>query len=630
MKTAPLSLTTLAVLAAAALASGCLPRYPYPLTTARVAEDGSAEALVAYLGQKDASPSVCDARDQGPHLSSFGGRTRQALLRAMLDGAIDPEAWRACEDRILRRAEPKEAAAALDELAPVYRSLISDHRVETEPATVDRLTAVHRLYLDRRAGLEGDPGQVICGPPSSPCMSMLDGVRAMLAKRELGPVASRFGEELVSTADVGRGLWQGRKVDVAMMDALAAAGNEMTLGRFAQRLPDPALREEARRRIVRVHIAISPFPEVHQQAAAVEEAVLRDGHNRVSLDQHPLVQAALDPKAPIRSVVVQQHVWPQKATLLAVEPTRGSEVTATVVPELRLSGLLWAQLSGLSRAVSACGRKGDLDVDPCIDGSDLAISSALAYRAKGATFRLRDELDLGSVLPLAREASFALPVQIGGRDAVTLQWGLTFSAEPMVFKGGGAYGAGPDLDVTVERPRAERVVFRVRPGGGEYDEVVEARDLSGFELVSRGLSGSDGDDGASGSDGSSGGECQDGGPGSDGGPGGDGGPGANGGDIRIRLTCGTLTCDDLLEPLGQAIASQGGRGGHGGSGGRGGSGGSGGSGKSQRTHVDSDGNTVVDEEGCSAGSRGADGSSGLSGNDGSSGYPGRVTFIGGR
>lgn len=618
MKTAPLPLVALA---AAALASGCLPRYPYPLTTSRVAEDGSAEALVAYLGQKDASPSVCDARDPGPHLSSFDGRTRQALLRAMLDGAIAPESWRACEDRILRRAQPKEAAAALGELAPVYRSLIADRRVETEPAMADRLAAMHRLSLDRRAGLEGDPARVL---------PMLEDVRALLAKGELGPVASRFGEELVATADVERGLWQGRKVDVAMMDALAAAGNEMTLGRFAQRLPDSALREEARRRIVRVHIAISPFPEVHQQAAAVEEAVLRDGHNRVSPDQHPLVRAALDPKAPRRWVVVQQHVWPRKATLLAVEPTSGPAATTTVAPELRLSGLLWAQMSGLSRPVSACGRKSDLDVDPCIDGSDLAISSALAYRAKGATFRLKDELDLGSVLPLAKEASFALPLQIGGRDAVTLQWGLTFASEPMVFAGGAAGGAGRDLDVTVERPRAERVVVRVQPGRGEYDEVVEARDLPGFELVSRGLPGDSGEDGASGSDGASGGECQDGGPGGDGGAGGDGGPGANGGDIRVRLVCGALTCDDLLEPLSQAIASQGGRGGHGGSGGRGGSGGSGGSGQSQRTHVDSDGNTVVDEEGCSAGSPGADGSSGLSGHDGPAGAPGRVTFIGGR
>jgi hypothetical protein len=52
-----------------------------------------------------------------------------------------------------------------------------------------------------------------------------------------------------------RGAWAGRTVDLAMIDALFAAGQESTLRRFAGRLPSPGLRDEARRRLIRIHTA---------------------------------------------------------------------------------------------------------------------------------------------------------------------------------------------------------------------------------------------------------------------------------------------------------------------------------------------------------------------------------------
>jgi hypothetical protein len=57
----------------------------------------------------------------------------------------------------------------------------------------------------------------------------------------------------------------------------------------------------------------------------------------------------------------------------------------------------------------------------------------------------------------------------------------------------------------------------------------------------------------------------------------------------------------------------------------GGSGGSGGSGRSQSTHTDENGNTVVDDPGCSPGSSGSSGSSGHDGSPGASGSPGKIT-----
>src|ERR1043165_5488400 len=110
-------------------------------------------------------------------------------------------------------------------------------------------------------------------------------------------------------------LFQGRPVDDAMIDALAAAGNEMTLRRFANRPPGAELRDAAKRRLIRVHIQLSAFDEVHAAAAEVEDRVVRDGHNGVSLAEHPLVRAWFDERvATIRHVLVRQPVGRGTAT----------------------------------------------------------------------------------------------------------------------------------------------------------------------------------------------------------------------------------------------------------------------------------------------------------------------------
>jgi hypothetical protein len=55
-------------------------------------------------------------------------------------------------------------------------------------------------------------------------------------------------------------------------------------------------------------------------------------------------------------------------------------------------------------------------------------------------------------------------------------------------------------------------------------------------------------------------------------------------------------------------------------------GGAGGSGRSPTTHTDGDGNTIVDDPGCSPGSSGSSGASGADGAPGADGRPGRVTI----
>jgi hypothetical protein len=407
------------------------------------------------------------------------------------------------------------------------------------------------------------------------------------------------------------------------MDTLAAAGNEMSLTRFAERLPAPDLREQAKRRIVRVHVALSPFDEVRASPAAVEEAVIRNGHNPVALADHRLVRAWFDEsQATIRAVLVRRRVWQRSATLLGYAQERP---TLSVLPELSFRGSLWAELQSISHPVTLCTSKRALDPTPCIAIASVSLDNPFTYLDKGGLFHFRDKVAEQEVVPLAAHDTFTLPVALDGQPAVSLQWGLSYERpDDLDISGSGAGSRGPDLQVRVEHPNQRRYVFTVRGSRGDYVAVVEAADLAHFQVASRGATGATGSSGSPGASGSDGGECGSGGDGGPGGDGGDGGPGGDGGNVNVVIACGSGLCDvDLLKKI---VFSAGGAGGAGGSGGPGGSGGSGGSGRSATTHTDADGNTVVDDPGCSGGPPGSPGANGSDGSPGRAGAPGRVTF----
>lgn len=605
----------LPLLALCVLAGGCV-HYPLPMTADDLVRYNTGPALVVYLGQPDASPSVCDPRSQSPHLPELPPEMQEALVAGLVDGKIQPDLWSRCA-RALARGLPEDQAASLFDLqAGAYRDLLLGSKIEGDPAVDERVATLQRLYLDRRGNRAGHPEVV---------GEIVDDLRTRLERNKLGSVARSFGRELVATVDLEKGRWQGRPVNVALLDELAATGNEMTLTRFAERLPDPALRAEASRRIVRVHIALSPFPEVRAAAPAVEETVLATGHNPISLADHPFVRAWFDwDRTPMRGVLVRQSVWSQTATLLGYAPDR---LALSVLPELSFRDALWVELGSISRPVSLCGAKRELDPTPCVDVTDVTLENPLAYLDRRCAFHLRDNVAMAGVLPFATQEAFAVPVRIGGRPAATLQWGLTFARpDDLVFIGPTPGGDGPSLSVRVERPLASRVVFTASAPAGTFAAVVEDFDLGGYHVASVGARGFTGASGFDGSSGSSGFECSDGGRGGDGGPGGVGGPGGNGGDVLAEIACAEGDCAELVARVGAAVRSDGGPGGAGGSGGRGGSGGSGGSGRSATTHTDDRGFTVVDDPGCSPGSSGASGSDGPDGAPGRPGWPGRVTI----
>jgi hypothetical protein len=494
-----------------------------------------------------------------------------------------------------------------EEALRAYRKLLDDADLVSDPARLPRVDALQRLYVERRAGLDGDP-QVT--------MRLFGDLRAALPK--LSPVAQSFAADLLATVDVEHGTWKGHAVDDAMMDALAAAGNEMTLERFAQRLPQVEMRQEAQRRLVRIHVELSAFPEVRNEAAAVEERVIRDGNNHIRATA--ITRVRFDERvAPARHVVVQQDVWAGVATMLATAPDRPE---LSVLPELSFRGALVADARGVTKPITICAPPRELDPSPCIAVADVALANPLAYLDDGGAFHFRDRVAETDVVAIAAVDDFVLPIRVG-TTGVNVSWGLTFARpDDLAFSGPGG-GRGPDLDVHIEHPSRERYLFTVAGPRGRFSTIVERADLASYRVETAGGGGSGGSSGSTGSTGSSGSECSSGGPGGPGGDGGPGGPGGDGGNAHVVIACGGLPCD--VDALRRSVVSLGGAGGPGGSGGAGGAGGSGGSGRSQRSHTDSNGNTVVDDPGCSPGSSGSQGTPGSDGSPGSPGHAGRVT-----
>jgi hypothetical protein len=326
-----------------AVAACGAPQFPLPMTAAQLAGYDSGPALVAYLGQPDAAPTVCDLRARGPHLSLFDDDKLRWLVRGLTDGLVAPELWRRCANTVLSSEIPDVAAALLDAVGRGYRALIRRSELETDPSLQARLVAAQRLYIERKNGIDGH------ARVDEPLVAEL---RRALDRHRLGPLATRMGDELIAAVDLEHGRWLDRPVDVAVIDQLFAAGDEPTLRRFIDRLPQAELRDAARRRVIRLHIAASPFIEVRQNAAPIEEQLVAHGNNPISLARHAPVRGFLDTaQVPWRGVVVRQQLPQQTATLLGFGAD-GPNVS--VLPELKLRGALMLELGGVSRPVTLC------------------------------------------------------------------------------------------------------------------------------------------------------------------------------------------------------------------------------------------------------------------------------------
>lgn len=605
------------VLVCVFLFCGCAQRFSLPMTAADLLQHDSGAALVAYLGQPDADPMVCDRHAPGPHLSRLDGRALPALVRGLTEGQVAPTLWLHCAAALLRSGSSYgDSASLFDAVADGYRKLITASDFEKSAILKERLRILQRLYTDREPG------------PSLPVELLgkrFAELRRALAEHRLGPSAASFATDLLTAFDLEHGRWFGRAVDLQMIDDLFSASNEKTLLQFVHRLPSSALRDAARRRIIRLRIPASPFPEVRDHPDRVEETVMKHGVNVIALADNPLVRVFQDETRPsIRRVLVRQQLLVQKATLLGYKfPAPCPDVQT----EVRLQDWLMIEVRGISRAVTVCDPSKELDLTPCISAEDVRLEHPLVFLGKNGAFRFASNLPMNEAVSLTSlHGRLAVPVSVGGQKVLTFEWPLSFERpEDLILVGPSPGGPGPTLTVVVDHRDPAYFVFTVAGSGGPYLAVTESRDVAAFRIASQGADGITGRPGYDGIDGGAGFDCADGEDGEDGGPGDRGGSGGKGGYILVGVNCGAGPCDEIVSLLRQTMISVGGQGGLGGRGGRGGKGGAGGAGQSGSSYTNSDGQEIS-SAGCGAGTPGKPGARGARGAQGPAGRAGKVSF----
>jgi hypothetical protein len=628
-------LVPLAVLQLSAL--GCAgPRFQLPMTSEELAGQPATAALVAYLGQPGASPGVCDPAE-APALRD-GRDLAPALVDGLLRGPIAPDRWAACAALALAAPGPSRDDLAL-RILRAELALLTGGRRTVAPEEPWHGGKLHEAAAPL-AELAGDDlaaaaalREAYAGrPPNAPVpraelVSAAASLQARLPAMTGGRRAA--AQAFLAALDAERGTWRGQPVDAPALDGLAAAADEAALSTLARRLPDPALRTEAARRLVRLRVARSPFPEVRADAAAVEARVLQLGANPVALAEHP--PSAVGLQAGRSPTVLVEQRWAPGPRLL----TPGGDASG-LVPELPLQGALQAELGGLSRPVTVCAPAAALDPTPCVAVADLRSGSPLGRVDGRGALRLAERLPAGALAGLAETRELVVLVRVGEAE-VAASWPLRFGAPgDLVLTGAAGGGRGPDLRVSAIRTPSGRLRLAVDGDRGAFEAVLELADAGRTRVVTAGGAGGAGWPGSSGMDGWSGtsgssASCPSfpasaggaGSAGSAGGNGGPGGPGGSGGDVELAVTAPPALRAETLALVQAIVQSEGGRGGAGGSGGRGGRGGAGGAGGSGTSCSDLDGNSWS-LSGAWDGPSGPDGPDGADGARGPDGAPGQV------
>jgi hypothetical protein len=613
-------------------ATGCATTktFPLPMSAEQLSSYHSdGEALAAYLTQADADEGVCDLHALGPHASIVDEAGRQAVTQNFLAGTIKPLLWRRCENSLLHTADATTVSALMSDLVDLIPKLVTDSKAETDPQKQAQIDSAQRLYLERKVGIDATRDETL---------HLESELRSDLAAKRFGPWAEKHVHQLLEELELEHGFWQGHPIDASVLDTLFKSSDEATLRRCSERLTDAALRDQARRRIIRLHVAASPFTEVHADPAALEETMMKSGINPVSLPQHAPKRGSLDTsRVPQRTVLINQDLPNQTATLTATAADRPS---VSVLPALRLRGALQVELDGISKPVTLCGHPSSLDPSPCLRPEDVRIDSPLASLDLNGSFRFASKIPEATAVTLAQpKHQLILPVSIGGHVMASIEWTAVFSpTKDLVFSADVPGSTGPSLEVLAERSEPDHLRYSLNYAGRPYQAVVEWDNAGKFHVISRGAAGKpgtpgvDGSDGAAGIDGSDascpsspGTDGSQGGDGTDGTNGGPGWPGGNGGPVNVKLSSSPELRSSTMEVLHAAVLSQGGPGGAGGVGGRGGQGGQGGRGGSGASCSDANGQTSS-VSGGNAGSNGFDGANGANGPVGPDGAAGPVTF----
>ncbi|RLB44559.1 MAG: hypothetical protein DRJ42_31450 [Deltaproteobacteria bacterium] len=624
-----LALTTLSALLA--LTACDLPvarhheNHALPLPAARVQQLNDGDAVVSYLRQRDADPSVCNPTASGPHVVFTDPRHFEDLVDGIGRGAR-PDKWADCMHEMLGKVQAPDAAVLLGRLLEQYVLRIAYANLEDDPAVMEQLEVIRRVYSERQPGRDATPARR---------RATLTALRE-LDEEALSPFRRKVRDAALLVLYLEEGMLpDGRRVNIESLDELVAVGAEDELLIYSRRIPDEALRTEAARRLVRLRIARSPFARVQSDPRAIETRVMALGRNPVALAANWPTRVDFDAaRMPVRGISILQDVRSQRARLAS---WRGQRQNVSVVPALDLRPVLTFTVPGYSAVLRLCAAAEELRVEPCVDARELSIGLPFAHLEDDGHFRIAEEIEFAHVLSLARAGpGFRIPILLSGAPLVDAIWEVDYETTgPAVFAPG--YGeAGPPISVVVDSSDPRFHLYAINAYGRDLQVVIEPDEMRQFAVVAAGGNGRPGDRGQDGNDGSNGtngtnASCPNtqgtsGGSGSNGGPGGAGGPGGNGGpggSIAAKLICGPSRCPELMAELRSTLHAPGGSRGPGGAGGSGGRGGSGGSGGSSTTCTDADGQSHS-VSGGSAGSDGSDGPRGAHGPDGLPGPNGRV------
>jgi hypothetical protein len=624
-----LLLTSLLILAACDL-----PRarrhenFSLPLPAAQVTQYNSGDAVVSYLRQRDADPSICDPVANGPHVVLQSDRDLEDLVDGIGRGAR-PGKWAECIHRMLGKMPDPAAAVLLDRVLHQYVQRIAYPNLEGDAPIMQQLEILRRVYTDRQPGK--DPSEA----GRNTTLLML----RQLDESTLSPFGRQARDAALTVLYLERGLLpDGRPVTIENLDELVSMQAEEELRIYARRIPDETLRREAQRRLIRVRIARSPFAELREDAAAVEERVMALGRNPVSLTSNRPTEVDFDAsRMPVRGIAVVQDVLSQRARLVSWRDRRDN---VSVVPAIDLRPVLAFTVPSFSAPLRLCAPAEELRVDPCVDPSELSIGLPFARIEADGHFRLAEHLDMAQVFHIAETGpGFRIPIVLAGEPLVDALWDVDFSTTGnAVFEGGGYGAPGPTVSLVVDATDPRFHHYVIEAVGREFHAVIEPGEMGYFAVVAAGGDGQPGARGQDGYDGQDGQDGQDascpnsqgtnGSNGTDGGPGGPGGPGGNGGQggfVDAKLICTQPRCAELVAELRPTLAAPGGAPGAGGMGGRGGDGGDGGDGGSSTTCYD-DNNVSYTVNGGSDGADGNDGPNGPPGPDGLPGPPGRVVL----
>lgn len=598
----------------ALLLAHCAPKLPLPYTQGQLRADMREHpgyALAHYLGQANADPAVCgEGHGYQPRMDEqFFDR----VFDAFEEGKTDEGHFATCMINLLPRASAQMSSFALTLAARTYIDTLPEY--QESPGALAKMQALLKIISARPAGVQW----------SKPDLSAFRAQLVhLLTDEEVGGATRAQVAEMLAVVDLETGRHEGEFVTNETIDGIDDID---ILSRFNKRLPSADLRAHARRRIVRIRIADSKYPEVREDAARVERAVMKTGRNPLPADVRVLDSEYDTDSGPAVGVFIRQHRPTNTATFLGFSRTQGK---ISVFPAIELRDRLRFKVPLVESLVTFCAPADELDPSPCIDSSNLRLDNDVAHFDENGSVHFVEHLKIDTAIDLLDDGGyFRLSPGSTTQPYASIDFGLWYESPGSFVQEGSHGGRGPDLRITV-RERHGRFIFNV--SGRKF--VVQRGDAGRLQIGSRGGRGRTGSAGMPGMNGSAGmsgspascyGSGTNGGRGGNGTSGGNGGPGGKGGDggkVLVTFACDGPQCAASRKLLRSMLVSEGGAGGAGGPGGRGGAAGPGGRGGSG-TSCTANGQTRY-QSGGGSGSSGSPGSAGMSGSSGSPGRAGKI------